>query len=144
MKFKFVCLNLWCGGILLDNVLEFLKAQDADIVVLQEVLQTEDPAVPSHYRSLETLNQKLSYPYQDFAPAILDAYPWGNILNGNAVLSRFPIKERTVTFFAEELDLNDPRSPFDPTGFPTTPRNLQHVVLETSAGDLNVFNLQGV
>ncbi len=144
MKFKFVCLNLWFGGILLDNVLDFLKQQDADVVVLQEVFQSDDNALPAHYRTLEALNERLNYPYQDFAPAVLDAYPWGKIPNGNAVLSRFPIKNRSVTFFDQEYDVNDPRAPFDPAGFPTTPRNLQRVVLETDAGELNIFNLQGV
>jgi endonuclease/exonuclease/phosphatase family metal-dependent hydrolase len=144
MEFKFVCLNLWFGGILFDDVLAFLKQQDADVVALQEVFQSDDKKLPAHYRSLESLNQQLHYPHQRFAPAVLDAYPWGNILNGNAVLSRFPIKEQNVTFFGEPLDMDDPRTPFDPKGFPTTPRNLQHVVLNTRAGELDVFNFQGV
>lgn len=72
MTFKFISLNLWIGGILLDDIIAFLKAQDADIVALQEVLKTDDQKLPAHYRSLESLNAELNYPYQDFAPAILD------------------------------------------------------------------------
>ncbi len=144
MRFKFVSLNLWFGGILLDDVIAFLEKEDADVVVLQEVFQTNDKKLPAHYRTLESLNSRLNYPYQDFAPAVLDAYPWGNILNGNAILSRFPIKEKTVTFFDQTLDLNNSRKPFDPKEFPLTPRNLQHAVLEVADTELNVFNLQGV
>lgn len=144
MTFKFISLNLWFGGILLDDIVDFLKEQNADIVVLQEVFESEDKKLPPHYRSIESLQAALHYPYSDFAPAVYDKFPWGGVLNGNAVLSRFPITNRNVIFFDHDLDMENPRSPFDPQFFPITPRNLQHVSLETTAGELNVFNLQGV
>lgn len=144
MRIKFISLNLWIGGILMSEILDFLEREDADIVVLQEVLASEDAKLPSHYRSLETIQQRLHYPYQDFAPAIYDKFLWGSVLNGNAVLSKFPISSRNVTFFDNELDMDNPRDPFDSKYFPTTPRNLQHLTLETPYGRVNVFNLQGV
>ena len=144
MTFKFVCLNLWHGGILFDDVVHFLKEQDADIVALQEVFSSDDKKLPSHFRSIESLRKHIDYPYYDFAPAVVDKWSYGNVLNGNAVLSRFPITERDVTFFNHALDKNNPRNPFDSKLFPVTPRNLQHIALETPAGEINVFNLQGV
>ena len=143
MQLKFISLNLWLGGILQDNIIDFLEKENADIVVLQEVYSSPDRTIPSHNRSLEFL-QELDYPYHHFAPALIDNYPWGKITEGNAVLSRFPIKTSNVTFFDKPFDPNKLREPFDPSTFPTTPRNLEHVVLETPAGEVNVFNLQGV
>lgn len=144
MKVKFVCLNLWIGGVLFDDILEFLVKQDADIVVLQEVLDHPDLKLPAHYHSLQALQSRLKYPFQDFAPAVLDKFPWGTVVNGNAVLSRFPIKQRDVTFFKEPFNEHEPRYSFDPEYFPQTPRNLQHVTLDIPAGEINVFNTQGV
>jgi endonuclease/exonuclease/phosphatase family metal-dependent hydrolase len=141
MKIKFVCLNLWWGGELFDGILEFLTHQDADIVALQEVYDSPDPTLSRQYHSMQTLQERLHYPYVDFAPAILDRLPVGKVMNGNAILSRFPIKSRDVTFFNEPFGERDGK---DPKSFPTTPRNLQHVVLDTKAGEVNVFNLQGV
>jgi len=143
MQLKFITLNLWLGGILQKDILEFLKKEKADVVVLQEVYSSPDTKIPPHNRSLEFLSE-LGYPYQDFAPALVDDYPWGKITEGNAVLSRFPIKESNVTFFDKPFDPNRARAAFDPATYPTTPRNLEHVVLDTPAGDVNVFNLQGV
>ena len=34
MKIKFISLNVWIGGVLFDNIVDFLKKEDADIVVL--------------------------------------------------------------------------------------------------------------
>lgn len=144
MKLKFITINLWFGGLLMDDILNFLEQEDADIVVLQEVQQSNDPKLPSHYRTVETLQSRLQYPHENFAPAIYDKYPWGNVLNGNAVLSKFPITSSNISFFDQEIDMEHPRNPFDPQFYPTSPRNLQHVVLDTPAGSLNVFNLQGV
>ncbi len=128
----------------MGEILDFLQKEDADIVVLQEVLQSDDPKLPSHYRSIETIQERMNYPYQDFAPALLDKYLWGIMLNGNAVLSKFPIISTKVTFFDKELDMSDPRDAFDPTTFATMTRNLQHVTLDTPSGEVNVFNFQGV
>lgn len=144
MKLKVISLNIWIGGVLMDNIIDFLRSEDADIVLLQEVLQGSDDTLPVQYRSFDTLKQKLGYPYGDFAPSMIDIFPWGDIPNGNAILSKFPIIDRDVVLFDQSLDASTPRSPFDPTSWPITPRNLQHVVLETPAADINVYNFQGV
>lgn len=144
MNLKFISLNLWFGGILFDDIVQFLKQENADIVVLQEVFHSDDKKLPVHYRSIESLQKFLDYPYYDFAPAVYDKFPWGSVLNGNAVLSKYPIIDRNVTFFDRELDMQNPRSPFDPEFYPVTPRNLQQATLQTQAGNLNIFNFQGV
>ena len=128
----------------MDSILDFLEHENADVVMLQEVLGSDDSTLPSHYRSLETLQQRLHYPHQDFAPSTYDKFLWGTMPNGNAVLSRFPISSRAVTPLYGEPNIDNPRDPFDPKYYPMIPRNLQHVALDTPAGEVNVFNLQGV
>jgi hypothetical protein len=48
MKIKVVCLNLWQGGNLFDGILKFLEAEDADILLLQEVYNASDPKLPTN------------------------------------------------------------------------------------------------
>jgi len=141
LQLKFVCLNLWHGGRLFPGILSFLKEQDADVVALQEVYNGTDPSYPDNFRSLSVLRDQLTYPYDNFAPAVLDIMEVGKIDNGNMVLSKLPISGSDVAFFNElygECDAYDPRQ------FPTMPRNLQHVQIDTPAGELNVFNFHGV
>ncbi len=144
MHFKLITLNLWIGGVLFDRIVDFLREENADIVLLQEVLQGEDPSLPIQYRSFDALRQALDYRYSDFAPSMVDIFPWGNIPNGNAVLSRLPIVQSQVTPFDPSMDSSTPRSPFDPNAWPVTPRSLQHVVVKTQAANLNIYNFQGV
>lgn len=129
------------GGNLFEGILEFLQSEDADILMLQEVYNGTDSTLPANYRSIQVLNDKFSYPFYDFAPAMLDKVPEGKIESGNAVFSKFPIISSDYTFF------DDPyreRNAHDPKEFPTTPRNLQHVVIDIDGKEFNIFNFQGV
>lgn len=142
MELKVVCLNLWQGGNLMAGILQFLKDQDADILLLQEVYNSTDPKMPQNYHSMEVLTRELPhYRYTAFEPAILDRVPEGKAQNGNAVFSKFPIKSSSAQFFNEPYGERDA---FDATQYPTTPRNLQHVVIDTNTTELNIFNFQGV
>ena len=37
MKIKVITLNVWHGGRLWDELMAFLKSEDADVLILQEV-----------------------------------------------------------------------------------------------------------
>lgn len=141
MTVKVICLNIWEGGILFDDVLDFLRAENADVLLLQEVYNAADPQLPNSYRSVEILRAKLDYPYYDYAPAILDRRPEAKIENGNAIFSRFPISSRDVVFFGEPFGERDP---LDVSSYPTTPRNLQTVVVDAGGIPLTLCNFQGV
>jgi endonuclease/exonuclease/phosphatase family metal-dependent hydrolase len=141
MQFKVICLNLWQGGNLMDGILGFLKDQDADILLLQEVYDATTSDLPRNYHSIEILTKELSYEYFDFAPAMLDKVPEGKVESGNAVFSKFPITFNEAQFFAEPYRERDA---FDSKEFPTTPRNLQHVSIDVHGDVVNVFNFQGV
>jgi endonuclease/exonuclease/phosphatase family metal-dependent hydrolase len=142
MKLKVISLNLWLGGLLLEEVIKFLREQDADIVLLQEVFNGTDPALEPRFRSMQVLKEQLNYPEQDFAAAYRDFDLTNGLMQrGDAILSKFPIKERNTTFVAGSYsetyrDVSEQ--------FKDCPRELEHVVIETPNGDVNVFNLQGV
>jgi len=141
MQLKFISLNLWQGGNLFDAILEFLIKENPDILVMQEVYDGKDPALERKYRSFDILQEQLKYPATAFAPAFLDNRKEGKIPQGNAIFSKFPIVNTNVTFFNEPY-----REDYTeiPENFPVCPRNLQHAELDTPAGAVNVFNLQGV
>jgi endonuclease/exonuclease/phosphatase family metal-dependent hydrolase len=142
MRVKFLSLNLW-NGELLDSVLDFLKEQDADILILQEVPYAVGENFPKQYRSFEILRTKLLYPYNDYAVGLIHDHPGPQlkIPTGNAILSKFKITESWHSFFHE---------PFNPDyhdtaeNYGTYPHILQHAILETPAGEINVFNFHGV
>ncbi|MBP9820982.1 endonuclease/exonuclease/phosphatase family protein [Candidatus Saccharibacteria bacterium] len=136
INIKVICLNLWQGGILIDEILDFLHSEDADILMLQEVYNGTDSKLPRNYRSLEVLNSNLSYKCQHHAPTMLDRVPEGKIEQGNAVFSKLPIINSDVTFF--DIPYRE-RDAFNPKEFPTTPRNLQHVTIELKKPKFRCF-----
>jgi endonuclease/exonuclease/phosphatase family metal-dependent hydrolase len=140
MTIKLLSLNLWHGE-LIDRCVDFLKGQDADLVILQEVHNGTDSNLPSSMRSLEVLRDNLKYPYEDFAPGVLFNHPEGKVPNGNAILSKFKINKSNFEFFREQF--NDDYHDI-PENFATYPRILQHAQLETPAGEVNIFNFHGV
>jgi endonuclease/exonuclease/phosphatase family metal-dependent hydrolase len=141
MTFKFISLNLWWGGNLFPQIIDFLRAEDADIVALQEVHDGGPEASKDRYRSMRVLKTELGYPHQEFALSHMLTLPDGVFPSGNAVLSKFPIDATSITYLFdsaqdEYLDL--------PEQWPVFPRILQHAALDTPAGEVNVFNMHGV
>jgi endonuclease/exonuclease/phosphatase family metal-dependent hydrolase len=142
MILKVVTLNLWLGGELFDNILDFLEQQDADIVLLQEVYNGEDPTLDRKYRSMNVLKARLHYSYEDFVADYRDFDETdGKSQRGNAILSKFPITARRALFFDRPYSETYRDMPGN---YHTCPRDLQHVTLETPVGEVNVFNIQGV
>lgn len=142
MILKFVSLNIWFGGLLLEPLLQFLEQENADIVALQEVYDSNDTTLPLQYRSIDCLKERLQYPYIDFAPEFLDLdRTAGKAQRGNAILSKLPIQNRQVTFFGSTYSETYRETPQNASA---CPHNLQHVVLSSASQDINVFNMQGV
>jgi endonuclease/exonuclease/phosphatase family metal-dependent hydrolase len=140
MTIKVVSLNVWAGK-LLPGVVDFLKEQQADVVLLQEVTNARDKTLAAKHRALEVLKTELRYPYQDFVQSFVYRGPDGLVPQGSAVLTKFPIRQSSGIFF------NEPdRAYYEdiPADWPLVPRLLQRVDLQTPAGELNVFNIQGV
>lgn len=141
MRIKCISLNIWQGGNLFDAAIDFIRQEQPDILLMQEVYNGTDPVLERKYRTLQTMQETFGFPYSDFAPAFLDNRTEGNIPQGNAVFSRFPILASDSKFFNEPYSEDYIELP---ENFDSCPRNLQHVALDTPAGTVDVFNLQGV
>lgn len=141
MKIKFLCLNLWFGGKLFDNVITFIKKENPDIIAFQEAVSGEKTGDTNEYPRIEDLKNIMNFPYAHFAPAFKMTRPDmpGGIF-GNAVFSKFPIVKTETTFFDVPYD-----DDYDETNdFSFSPRNLEHVRIDLGGKELNVFNTQGI
>lgn len=139
MSFKFICLNLWQGGKLFDEIVSWLREERADIVALQEVYESSDRSLERRYRSLAELKRALGLPYGCFAPAFMD-YREEVAEMGNGVLSKFPVKAGRTVFYDVPYDSHFTEN----EDFIQAPRNLQHVRVEVGGDVVNVFNTQGI
>jgi endonuclease/exonuclease/phosphatase family metal-dependent hydrolase len=143
MAIKIISLNLWWGGHLFPEIVEFLKTENPDIVALQEVYSSKDSSLADKYRSMERLKAALGYPHSDFAEAYKESLPTGKVPHGNAVLSKFQINGRSFSYLAEPTTDNIEYKDI-PEHWPIQPAPLQHVELDTSDGKVNLFNMHGV
>lgn len=138
MTIKIISLNIWLGGRLQDSAVAFLKAQSADLIVLQEVFNGEDASLGARYRTMQVLREQLGFPYEVFSPNY--DQPDKNIKIGNAVISRFPVTSsvprKNLTFH------NEGHSGTSIDGHSRS-YNLQHVTINTPIGEIDVFNLHG-
>jgi len=143
MKLKFINLNLWYGGKLFDEIIEFLKKEDPDILSAQEVYNATDEKLPLNYRSVAEIKEKLNFEFTAFSPTFLDHKKDNGIVaeQGNAIFSRFPILSTRTIFYEIPYDPNYVEIGPD---FSKTPRNLQHCEIEIKGKILNVFNTQGI
>ncbi len=140
MKLKFVCLNAWEGGRLLDAAAAFIAREQPDILALQEAYDEPDDGHPPHHRSVSVLRQAGAFPYYNFAPTYIDIQS-GNAVQGNAILSKFPIIETKNQFYVGQFGDFDTSHKHD---WPQAPRNLQSVTLRIDGQDCHVFNTQGI
>ncbi|MDO8512598.1 MAG: endonuclease/exonuclease/phosphatase family protein [bacterium] len=141
MQLKLVCLNLWYGGKLWDNVVAFIRKENPDILALQEVMKSDDQKLPPNYRTLEELRKIFNFPYCHNAPAFVGTRPdMPKAEFGNAILSKYPIVKGEAIFFDVPYDDNYAEM----NDFSFSPRNLEHVEIDTGEQKLNVFNTQGI
>lgn len=142
MKIKFISLNIYEGGLLFNKISDFLKEENPDIIVFQEVNNGIDPKLPNNLRSIQVLTELMPDYYYFFAPEILLRYPEGKIDIGNAIFSRFPIRNQK-TFF-----LNVPYGEYDTVSigedFSKHPKNMQCCEIQVGNKMLFVCNLHGI
>lgn len=140
MNIKFVTLNIWLGGKLFDQMVSFLKNQNADIVALQEVYNGTHIDWDRQFRSFEILKKELGLKYNSFAPHVADVRTFGKIEQGNAIFSKFPIVSEKTTFF--DIPYGE-RSEETETDWSNWPCNLQHAEVDIDGKKLHVFNTHG-
>jgi endonuclease/exonuclease/phosphatase family metal-dependent hydrolase len=139
MRIKFLSLNIWMGNIM-DNLIPFIRNENADICVLQEVYNGNNKSWDRKFRGFEVLKQELGYQYSSFAPHVIDKRSFGKVEQGNVIFSNMPITSTYTTFF------NAPygeRSEETETDWSTWPCNLQQATIHIKGRDLHVFNTHG-
>ncbi len=141
MKIKFLTLNTLHGGVFFDNLIEFVKAENPDIAFFQEVYDGHDKSMESRFRAFEEYKKEFDFmPYAVFEPSLFDTSR-GNIGWGNAVFSKFPIKNSKALFFDlpfSEYALGKDQNPY------MIPRNLLCVEIDLSGKTLYGFDIHGV
>lgn len=141
MKLKFICLNLFGIGELLDKALAFLIKEKPDIVALQEVYDGQQADMDRRYRALTILKKELDLKHYFYSPTFTDNRKECKIVQGNTIFSRRPIQSSKTIFF--DIPYNkDYLDKFE--NYPYVPRNLQHVTIQSAKTKLNVFNTQGI
>ncbi len=150
MKLKVIDLNLWQGR-LLEQAVDFLKLENPDIILLQEVFDGHT-ADNDALNSLSILKAKLGeYKFQAFAPAFFVVVDGVEIPQGQAIFSKFPIQNVRAIFYdvpygPMELNVADLKEEVhvNKSDGSTIPRNLQHALIQADDKTLHVFNTQGV
>jgi endonuclease/exonuclease/phosphatase family metal-dependent hydrolase len=144
MTFKYIQLNIWMGGMVWDNMVEFFHQENPDILVMQEVYEGHDPTLDKRFRTVEVLREELNMEHSYSSPYILDVTDNVNIPLGNAILSKFPIiRTKTVPYNAPYREFSLDKT--NHKDFPNTPRNVQHAVIQLPDNtEINVFNTHGI
>lgn len=101
MIIKFVTINILHGGILWDNLIEFLHNEKPDILSIQEVHNSHDTSLDKRFRTMDEFVKEFHWlSYSVFEPTMIEKStqaPWGN-----AILSKFPIKSHSNYFFGNK------------------------------------------
>ena len=132
---KLLQLNAW-GGKLGWQIIDLVKAEQPDIICLQEVNDIDGPR-DYLFASLDDIAEAAGLPYRFMSPVDGSRYQKRWLAYGNAILSREPLLGAETIFTLGQL--NDD---FDlALEADKESRNLQHVRL---ASGLHIFNHHGL
>lgn len=137
---KVIQLNLW-RGTLLENALEFFRAEDPDIILLQEIYSTKLPDAPINYRLYEHLQEVLPEYNGAYGAAFTDITKIGNIESGNAIFSKFNITSTTNTFFDRPYKAFNEQAQ---TSFENNPQTILEAKLDANGVEVNAYSVHGI
>lgn len=143
MKLKFITLNVLHGGELIADIIDFLKKENPDVVVLQEVNNATDRDLPENLRTVQMFQEHFPDYHLAYEPALLVRYKSGSSPHGAAILSRFPILESRLTYLSNSYtELDNPLPGPDPD-YSVYPKYMQTAVIETQPR-LTVSSIHGI
>lgn len=142
MKIKILSVNTFMGGIVWQPLYDFLLEQKADIMLLQEVYDGEKPEFDKRFRSKQIFAEAFPEFDNDFMACIGDLREKeGLVDNGNQILSRWPIVDRSSIFFDLPYAQYDHDNTNDYTQWPAV---AQSVVVQLSNNKkLQLVNVHG-
>jgi len=134
---KLIQLNTWQGG-LASNVDRFLERQNADILMLQEVLSSPEGQT-FYFDKLQQMKAKSNLEHDFFSPLMGHVFQGLKTYYGNAILSRFKF-EKTYAEFTH-LAYNDHWNPLTDSD---EMKLFQHGVVSLPSGvSVNLVNYHG-
>jgi endonuclease/exonuclease/phosphatase family metal-dependent hydrolase len=135
---KILQLNIWSGK-LEKQLTALLKREDADVLCLQEVVYVEGGS-SYFFLDMQEIMAAAGYTHFYHTPSWSGKYMRREASWGNCVLSKLPFKSQSsfYTFQSEVRDFDF----LEDTDY-NRGRSLQHVVVETDNGDLNILNHHG-
>lgn len=143
MRIKILTLNIWEGE-LLDNVVNFIRKENPDIVLFQEVSNGMNDQNHKS-RSLDILRKEINLSHYAFEPLFLDVRSSGKIPQGNAIFSRFPIENQKAIFFDipfGEFSLEDSKKDVGKNQF--IPMGMLKVNVNVGGKNINTYSLHGI
>ncbi len=143
MKLKIITLNLFEGGVLMDNILSFLNRENADIIFLQEAYNSKDKNQPINFQTLTILKQNFPDYYFKFAPEGREILPNLKVEFGNLILSRIKITSHEAIFFDVPYDSNFNKSQKN-GDFSFDPQNLQKAKITIGHKTITLLNIHGI
>ncbi len=150
MIIKLVNLNFWWGGKRLDNIIDFLRRENPDIITGQEVMNGAKDNLPKNLKTIIILKTHLNLPFYSFSPAFYIKRKSEKIDCGNLVMAKFPVKtvgtifydilyrRRRTVLVKKILTANDINE------FINTPRNLLMTEIIINRQAYSIYTTQGI
>jgi len=133
---KLLQLNVW-GGRLEKQILELLESEQPDIVCFQEAIDVKGGNT-GFFLAIDDIPRELGLNNIFFSASFTFDFMRRKLGFGNCILSKFPILKKETIFTNLEHISN-----FDFMNDTYNVRNLQHVVINTAKGKLNVLDHHG-
>lgn len=145
MSIKYLTLNMFEGGKQNLELKAFFLKERPDILCLQEVYDTADNSLSERFHSIEVLTGFFPEYSHVYAPELLYHDQGKKYHCGNAIFSRFPIKETKTIFYDLPYGEYERYNGYDLAyDFSKQPYNLLHAELSVGDASLNVFTTHGI
>lgn len=143
MKIKLININVWWGGKhLWNNLVDYLKKEQPDIVIMQEAFDSTEINVPEYLKTTESLKQILGFPYSEYGEELVLDNGDLNCSMGNAMLSKFELSNKHVEFIHRDGTARvDDR---DRSTIENFPRNILHCQTNINGTTYNLMGTHGV
>lgn len=137
---KLTNLNVYDGGRFMESISNYLLTQKPDILTLQEVYSCDNTTAPLRFNTISGLPSHFSNYYTFYSPEFRTQTEFGDVVIGNAILSRYPILQKKTLFLNGEYTTH-PQGDVDPAHYP---KNMQICKLDIFDFPLYLCNLHGV
>jgi len=143
MRVKLINLNVWYGGKRLwDNIVQYLKDEQPDILTLQEAYASEELGAAPYLKTASSLQQILGFPYSAFGLEFILQTKEEKAPMGSAILSKFPLANEQAVWIhgSAPIEVNDTKR----ENIPNFVRNILHCETIINGQTYNLMTLHGV